>query len=58
MKKIDKIYNSLKDNKHFKNLSMDKQGKICMNKTNKPTCHAIDGIKCKTVIDNMMKRKY
>ena len=56
MKKIDKIYNSLKESKDFKNLSMDKQGEICMNIVNKSTCHAIDGIKCKTVIDKMMKR--
>ena len=30
MKRIDKIYNSLKDNKNFKNLSMDKQGEMCI----------------------------
>jgi len=54
MKRIDKIYNSLKDNKDFKNLSMDEQGKICMEKSN---CHRIDGIKCKTVIDNMMMKR-
>jgi len=54
MKKIDEIYNSLKDNKDFKNLSMDEQGKTCMKKS---TCHKIDGIKCEMVIDNMMLKR-